>query len=85
MALRTGKISYRRTKQDFLTSWIRKHWRRRRNTLRNGWAASNWYLNRAVRISIDYGNTNFAGGAAISAGGNRPPERALLQRFQINF
>jgi phosphate-selective porin OprO/OprP len=42
----------------------------------------NWYLNRAVRLSLDYGNTNFGGGAA---GGNRPTERALLQRFQINF
>ena len=45
----------------------------------------NWYLNRAVRISLDYGNTNFGGGAAATAGGNRPSERALLQRFQINF
>ncbi len=45
----------------------------------------NWYLNRAVRLSLDYGNTNFGGGAPASAGGNRPTERALLQRFQINF
>lgn len=42
----------------------------------------NWYLNRAVRISMDYGNTNFLGGAL---GGNRPSERALLQRFQFNY
>jgi len=42
----------------------------------------NWYLNRLVRISVDYGNTNFGGG---SAAGNRPPERALIARFQINF
>jgi phosphate-selective porin OprO and OprP len=45
----------------------------------------NWYLNRALRISLNYGNTNFGGGAAASAGRNRPTERALLQRFQINF
>jgi phosphate-selective porin OprO/OprP len=45
----------------------------------------NWYLNRAVRLSLDYGNTNFGGGAPAAAGGNRPTERALLQRFQINF
>ncbi|HEY3738726.1 MAG TPA: porin [Bryobacteraceae bacterium] len=44
----------------------------------------NWYLNRLVRISIDYGNTNFTGGGA-SAGLNRPAERVLLTRFQINF
>jgi phosphate-selective porin OprO/OprP len=43
----------------------------------------NWYLNRLVRISLDYGNTNFAGGAA--KGGDRPSERVILTRFQINF
>jgi len=42
----------------------------------------NWYLNRLVRISVDYGNTNFAGGATA---GNRPSERVILARFQINF
>ena len=39
----------------------------------------NWYLNRLVRISVDYANTNFTGGS------NRPPEKVLLTRFQINF
>jgi phosphate-selective porin OprO/OprP len=38
----------------------------------------NWYLNRMLRISLDYGNTNFGGG-------NRSSERAILQRFQIYF
>lgn len=42
----------------------------------------NWYLNRLFRISVDYGNTNFGGGAVL---GNRLSERALLTRFQINF
>jgi phosphate-selective porin OprO/OprP len=42
----------------------------------------NWYLNRLVRISVDYGNTNFGGGAVL---GNRLSERVLLTRFQINF
>ncbi len=45
----------------------------------------NWYLNRMVRVSLDYGNTNFGGGATAAAGGNRPSEKALLQRFQLNF
>jgi phosphate-selective porin OprO/OprP len=45
----------------------------------------NWYLNRLVRISVNYGNTNFGGGALASAGGNRPSERVILLRFQINF
>lgn len=42
----------------------------------------NWYLNRMLRISLDYGNTNFEGGATK---GNRSSERALLERFQVNF
>lgn len=42
----------------------------------------NWYLNRILRTSIDYGHTNFEGGA-VSA--NRASERVILARFQINF
>jgi phosphate-selective porin OprO/OprP len=45
----------------------------------------NWYLNRLFRTSLDYGNTNFGGGATVAAGGNRPSERVLILRFQINF
>jgi phosphate-selective porin OprO/OprP len=45
----------------------------------------NWYLNRLLRISLDYGNTNFGGGATVAAGGNRPSERVVLLRFQVNF
>ncbi|MDR3698288.1 MAG: porin [Candidatus Sulfopaludibacter sp.] len=45
----------------------------------------NWYLNRLFRISADYGRTNFGGGATLATGGNRPTEKALILRFQINF
>jgi len=45
----------------------------------------NWYLNRLFRTSLDYGHTNFGGGAAVAAGGNKLPEKALTLRFQINF
>jgi phosphate-selective porin OprO and OprP len=44
--------------------------------------AVSWYLNRNVRVSFNAGNTNFAGGAT---GGDRPPEKTLLSRFQLNF
>ncbi|MEP7353146.1 MAG: porin [Acidobacteriota bacterium] len=44
-----------------------------------------WYLNRMTRVTLDYANTNFGGGAVASAGGNRPTERALIHRFQVNF
>lgn len=45
----------------------------------------NWYLNRLFRTSLDYGNTNFGGGATVAAGGSRPSEKVLILRFQINF
>ena len=45
----------------------------------------NWYLNRLFRTSLDYGSTNYGGGATIAAGGNRPTEKALILRFQVNF
>lgn len=45
----------------------------------------NWYLNRLFRISGDYGRTNFGGGATTAMGINRPTEKALIFRFQINF
>jgi phosphate-selective porin OprO/OprP len=54
-------------------------------TAREKVAGVNWFLNRLVRLSLDYGLTNFGGGAAVSLGGNRAPERALIGRFQINF
>ena len=43
---------------------------------------ANWYLNRILRLSLDYGHTNFLGGAAE---GNRPSEKVLISRFQINL
>jgi phosphate-selective porin OprO/OprP len=46
---------------------------------------ASWYLNRMLRITLDYGNTNFGGGATAANGGNRPSERVWLNRFQINF
>jgi phosphate-selective porin OprO/OprP len=50
------------------------------------WAGGvNWYLNRLFRTTLDYGHTNFGGGATVAAGGNRPAEKALILRFQINF
>jgi phosphate-selective porin OprO and OprP len=45
----------------------------------------NWYLNRLFRISGDYGRTNFGGGATVAQGINRPLEKVLIFRFQINF
>jgi phosphate-selective porin OprO/OprP len=45
----------------------------------------NWYLNRLLRISGDYANTAFGGGAAASAGGNQLPEKVFILRFQVNF
>jgi phosphate-selective porin OprO and OprP len=47
------------------------------------WVAGfNWYLNRVLRFSMDYGHTNFLEGAV---NGDHPSERVILTRFQINF
>jgi phosphate-selective porin OprO/OprP len=47
------------------------------------WVAGfNWYLNRILRFSMDYGHTNFLDGAIK---GDRNAERVILTRFQINF
>jgi phosphate-selective porin OprO/OprP len=42
----------------------------------------NWYLNRNVRIYLDYERTEFEGGASV---GDREDENVLLSRFQIAF
>lgn len=42
----------------------------------------NWYLNRNLRIDLDYERTEFEGGASS---GDREDENVLLSRFQIAF
>lgn len=42
----------------------------------------NWYLNRSVRFMLDFAQTRFEGGAAS---GDRPDEKVLFSRFQVNF
>lgn len=47
------------------------------------WTAGiNWYLNKNVKLVLDYEDTGFIGGSAT---GNRNRERAVLNRFQISF
>jgi phosphate-selective porin OprO and OprP len=48
------------------------------------WAAGvNWYLNRSLKLMLDYDQTSFEGGAA--KGADRPDEELLLCRAQISF
>ncbi len=42
----------------------------------------NWYLNRNLRVMLNYEQTHFTGG---STHGDRPPEHAILSRFQIVY
>ncbi|MES1245753.1 MAG: porin [Acidobacteriota bacterium] len=42
----------------------------------------NWYLNRNLRVALNYEVTEFDGGAAS---GDREDEKVLLSRFQISF
>ncbi len=49
---------------------------------------ANWYLNRLVRLTLDYGHTSFEGGASqggAGANGNKLPEHVIIGRFQLNF
>jgi phosphate-selective porin OprO/OprP len=43
---------------------------------------ANWYLNRSVKLTADYEETRFDGGAVD---GDRPLERSLFTRFQFAF
>ncbi len=47
------------------------------------WVAGvNWYLNRILRISVDYGHTNFLGGA-VSA--DRQAEQVIISPVPDQF
>jgi phosphate-selective porin OprO/OprP len=47
------------------------------------WAVGlNWYLNKSLKVMLDYEATQFDGGAAT---GDREDENILFSRFQISF
>ena len=43
----------------------------------------NWYLNKNVKLSANYSDTRFDGGAA--AGADRDTEKALFTRIQLSY
>jgi phosphate-selective porin OprO and OprP len=48
------------------------------------WAAGvNWYLERGVKVSVDYSHTTYRGGAP--AGGDRQKEEVVLTQLQLAF
>jgi phosphate-selective porin OprO/OprP len=53
------------------------------------WAVGlNWYLNKNLRVMLDYERTQFDGGATGAAAGSiadRVPEKILFSRFQISY
>jgi phosphate-selective porin OprO and OprP len=42
----------------------------------------NWYLNKGLKVSLNYDQTSFEGG---DAAGDRPEEKALFSRVQVAF
>jgi phosphate-selective porin OprO and OprP len=46
-------------------------------------AGVNWYLNRAVRLLVNYERTRF--GAPAGAVSSRPTEQVLISRVQLSF
>jgi len=51
------------------------------------WAVGvNWYLNKSVKVMLDYEATKFDGGAgSTTLTGDREDENILFSRFQIAF
>lgn len=48
------------------------------------WTAGvNWYVNRNVKLVLNWEQTTYKGGAA--AGANRTPENLILSRMQVSF
>lgn len=45
----------------------------------------NWWLNRNIKVVLDYERTEFEGGAGIGDGGDREDENVLFSRFQVSF
>jgi len=45
-------------------------------------AAVNWYLNRNVKVVVDYNRTRFKGGSSM---GDRAVEEAIFSRLQLSF
>ena len=43
----------------------------------------NWYLNRAIKLSLDYANSDFLGGAPKN--GDRSTEKAIVGQVQLAF
>ena len=66
--------------KDFLSRWstfaIGVEWARAWDT------GVNWYLNRGVKLSAEYQEVRFRGGASD---GDRPTERGVLTRVQVGF
>lgn len=57
----------------------------------NGWGVGlNWYLNKNVKVSLDYDQTSFDGGASEKKGktvvvADRPDEKVVFSRIQFAF
>ena len=62
---------------------LRRIERELRIALSEAWAVGfNWYLNKNLRLLVDYETTRFEGGAAT---GDREDEKIVFSRFQIAF
>ena len=84
LAVRVGDFEVERGIFDYGFASITNSPRRAHECL----GAVSWYLNRNLRLELNAGNTNFAGGAPVASAtpdGNRLPEKTILTRFQVNF
>jgi phosphate-selective porin OprO/OprP len=79
LALRTGEFSADRALFNYGFASTATSPRTDREWL----GGVNWYLNRLVKLSFDYGHSAFGGGAPGVL--NKLPEQIILVRFQLNF
>ena len=56
-------------------------------TQAQGWTVGlNWYLNRYLKLMVDFDRTSFDGGASgVGNTGNRPSEETLFTRLQLTY
>lgn len=55
------------------------------NEAKSWGVGTNWYLNRNVKLQIDFEHTEFTGGAPLDTLVDRPDENVVFTRFQINY
>jgi phosphate-selective porin len=55
------------------------------NKIRSWGAVLNWLLNKNVKVSLDYDQTDFRGGSGAAHQVTAQDEKVIFTRFQVSF